>query len=505
MLETDGAQQVEISRQNADNVQSSRLRSQVWNQFEIIAFLEQNRGPTRARCKHCQTELMCETKKGTSVLRNHLKSKACNHKRGATDPSSRTADATTIPRPVAAGNSSSRKRMRTGQESTHIAAGDLNGWNKEAFSERIQDITSQLQGKRDAITWLLKILGSESGVASSNHFQRTISDPRRRTSSLVQGKVYGRSQERGSIRTLIKEHKSTAGVTILPIVGIGGVGKTALAQLVYNDLALESQFDHKIWIWVSKDFDEMRLTREMLDCVSQETCDGICSFTKLQEVLEGHIKSKRVLLVLDDVWEDMDDGRWNKLLAPFNSGSANGNMIIMTTRKPSIAQTRGTIGAINLDGLKSDDFWLFFKACAFGDENYEEQASLSDLGQKIAQKLIGNPLASQTVGALLKNHLTVDHWSNILKTEAWKSLNHTGGIMASLKLSYDELPYHVQLCCSYCSIFPYNYGFNAEELVRLWISQGFVKRGHSSKSLEEIGRCYLTDLVNLGLFELVQS
>uniref|UniRef100_A0A453Q693 Uncharacterized protein n=1 Tax=Aegilops tauschii subsp. strangulata TaxID=200361 RepID=A0A453Q693_AEGTS len=248
----------------------------------------------------------------------------------------------------------------------------------------------------------------------------------------------------------------------------------------------------------------MRLTREMLDHVSQETHDGICSFSKLQEVLKDHIKSKRVLLILDDLWEGMDDGRWNKLLAPFSSDGATGNMIILTTRKPFVAKKRGTTGPINLDGLKNGDFWPMFKACAFGDENYKEQESLSDLGQKIAGWLKGNPLAAQTVGALLRDHLTMDHWSNILNTEDWKSLQHTAGIMSALKLSYDELPYPVGQCFSYCSILPYNYPFLAEELVHVWISQGFVKRDHSSKSLEDMGRYYLTDLVNRGLFEKVE-
>ncbi|KAF7081630.1 hypothetical protein CFC21_085551 [Triticum aestivum] len=504
LLLTDGLdgtpQTVERSRENAGDVQSSgnnRLRSELWNQFEITAFLEQNGGPSpsRARCKRCQTELMCETKKGTSVLRNHLKSKACSNKRGATDPSSSTADATTIPTPVA---TASRKRMRTSEEST---AANPNGWNKDAFSERIQDITSQLQGKREAITRLLNILGRDSDGTSSNHYPSTVSDTRRRTSSLLQGKVYGRAAEKRSIKKLIEEHKSTAGVTVLPVVGIGGVGKTALAQLVYNDPALQSLFDHKIWIWVSKDFDEMRLTREMLDCVSQESYDGLCSFTKLHEVLKGHVKSKRVLLILDDVWEVMDDCRWNKLLAPFKSDNAKGNMIIMTTRKPSVAKRRGTTGPINLGALGKYHFWQLFQSCAFGDENYEAQASLNDLGQEIAQKLKGNPLAAQTAGALLRDHITVEHWSNTLNTEAWNSLRHTSGIMSSLKLSYDELPYPMQQCCSYCSIFPYDYEFVAEELARLWISQGFLKRDHPNMSLEETGRYYLTDLVSLGLFQ----
>ena len=107
--------------------------------------------------------------------------------------------------PVATGNSFSRERMRTGPESTHITTANPNGWNKDEFSERIQDITCQLQDGQEAITRLLKILGS--GGAISNVCQSTISDPCRRTASLVQGKVYGRDEEKRSIKSLIKNTK----------------------------------------------------------------------------------------------------------------------------------------------------------------------------------------------------------------------------------------------------------------------------------------------------------
>ena len=123
------------------------------------------------------------------------------------------------------------------------------------------------------------MLGPTSRAGPNLYRCTTTSDTHPRTSSLIQGKVYGRSQEKSHILELIKERKSDAGVTVLPIVGVAGVGKTTLAQLVYNDSDLESQFDLRIWIWVSRSSDETRVTREMLDFVSQGDA-GFPSFRK---------------------------------------------------------------------------------------------------------------------------------------------------------------------------------------------------------------------------------
>ncbi|VAI51940.1 unnamed protein product [Triticum turgidum subsp. durum] len=400
-------------------------------------------------------------------------------------------------------SSSSRRKRRRGKDSTHVTATNTGLWSKDRISERIQDITGQLRDIRGNVRRVLKMLGPTTRAGPNRCQSTTISNPRRGTSSLVQGKVYGRAQEKSHIIELIEERKSDFGVTVLPIVGIAGVGKTALAQHVYNDLDLESQFDLRIWIWVSSSFDETRVTREMLDFVSHGTHEGKCRFPKLPEVLKDRVKSKRVLLILDDIWDDISDCQWNNLLAPFKPNNANGSMILVTTRIPSVAKKRGTTGPINLDGLKNGDFWQMFKACAFGDENYEEQVSLGELGRQIAKRLQGNPLAAETAGTLLREHLTIDHWNNILKNEDWKSLQLSSGIMSALKLCYDQLPYNLQQCFSYCSIFPYGYHFLAEELVRMWISQGFVKCNHSSMIQEE-GWRYLCDLVNLGFFKQVE-
>jgi hypothetical protein len=248
--------------------------------------------------------------------------------------------------------------------------------------------------------------------------------------------VYGRVAEKRSIKKCMLEDISD-GVRVLPIVGIAGIGKTALAQFVYNDQEVGTQFQHRIWVWVSRNFDEVRLTREMLDFVCQERHEGISSFAKLQEILKSHVNSKRLLLIFDDVWDDMKDSRWEKLLAPFISGQGTVVVVLVTTRSLSVAKRLGTLKPVKLGALEHDDFLLLFKSCAFGDGNYEGPSKLITIGLKIAEKLKGNPLAAVSAAALLKECLTVDHWSNILQKEDWKSLGLVEGIMPALKITYD--------------------------------------------------------------------
>ncbi|XBJ04589.1 hypothetical protein VPH35_023500 [Triticum aestivum] len=451
--------QVDPSRGNSDIPTSSRggkkRRSKAWENFDVTEE-DDSEKPVRARCKHCLTE--------------------------PPNPSS-TGDATANATSVLVGDSSGRKRRRTSEEPAQITAANSTQppWDKAELSNRMQQITDQLQVIRGEVSEVLKLYRLDS-ASSSIHSASTTANQHRRTSSLAPRKVYGRVVERNYIMKLIAENKSDS-ITVLPIVGIAGVGKTALTQLVYNDPDEESLFDHRIWISVSHNFDEMRLTMELLSFVSPERHEGTNCFARLQENLKSHVKSKRVLLILDDVWDDKNDCRWNQLVAPFKSSGSNGNVILVTTRKPSVANMIGTAGPINLGALKNDDFWLLFKSCAFGDGNH---VHLSTIGREIADKLKGNPLAAISTGRLLKDDLTIGHWSNILKKEHWKSLSLIGGIMSALKLSYDELPYPLQQCLSYCSIFPDKYMFLGKDL-----------------RLEETGWEYLITLTNMGFFEKV--
>lgn len=375
------------------------------------------------------------------------------------------------------------------------------GGDEDAARGRIREILERMCEAGDDVREAIKMEKLDAVVAGGGHVPgMNIRGPT--TAYFTEPKVFGRDAVKERIVGMLMSTEACGvNLSVLPIVGNGGVGKTTLAQLVYNDARVQDCFSKRIWISVSVEFDEVRLTREMLDCVSNGVSkhDGITNLNKLQEILEEDLKSKRLLLVLDDMWEDNDRSRWNKLLAPLQCSPLKGNVILVTTRNHSVVKMTATIDPIRLDGLEDDDFWLLFKACAFGDEKYEGHPSLQVIGQRIANKLKGYPLAAKSVGALLKRDLDGGYWMRILQSDEWKLQQGPDDIIPALKLSYIHLPFHLQKCFSYCALFPKDHRFDGLDLVRIWISQGFVSSGN--KRMEETGHQYLNDLVDRGFFE----
>ncbi|KAL6843810.1 hypothetical protein ACP4OV_026381 [Aristida adscensionis] len=493
--DTDIAEQSDGSRGNPD-LRSSKPRKNRCSEWDHYYPIKVNGKIEKAECKYCNVKVKCGGTTGTNGMKKH--SKACR-KRGSCEQQPIPTSATT----GATWDSVGRKRMRSDEAAAHSMAPNTNPWNKAEFSLRVDQITLELQRFREDVTEFLK-----DSIASSDQYRSSISDTRLRTSSLVPPKVYGRDEVKDDIIRAITVYESDA-VTILPIVGIAGVGKTAVAQLIYNDSIVESHFK-RIWVWVGDKFDEVALASEMSHFLSQErnvrspgNLERTRSLAELQERFMQQHRLKRFMLVLDDVWESMKDYRCRKLLVPLQSSHAKGTVILLTTRNMSVAERLGTVEPIKLDALKSDIFWVLFKAFVFGDEELEGYPNLNGIGLQIAKNLKGNPLAAETAGNILRKNLTVEHWSNILNNKDWKSLEISGGIMSALKLSYDQLDYHLQQCFLYCSIYPNNYKFLAKDLVCIWISLGFVRCNNPSLTLEKTGREYITDLVNLGFFQKV--
>uniref|UniRef100_A0ACD5Y923 Uncharacterized protein n=1 Tax=Avena sativa TaxID=4498 RepID=A0ACD5Y923_AVESA len=304
----------------------------------------------------------------------------------------------------------------------------------------------------------------------------------------------------------VSSESSIKDLTVLPIVGIGGVGKTSLAQHICSDARVKSHFDLIIWVFVSDDFDVKRLTKEAIEsCPGQQASTN--NLNTLQILLSNIVSKKRFLIVLDDMWDDvLKENRqsWNRFRAPFNN-VLQGSVILVTTRSRQVADGVGTTDPIILDGLKDDIFWNFFKLCVFesGSSNNNDP-ELERIGRSIVPKLKGSPLAAKTLGRILRMNLQAAHWNAILESELWKLRQEDNEILPALRLSYMYLPFHLKRCFSLCALYPKDYKFQKGHLAEFWVAEGFVEP-QGDIPVQDIGCEYFNDLLDRSFFQEVQS
>ncbi|TVU24579.1 hypothetical protein EJB05_27024, partial [Eragrostis curvula] len=325
------------------------------------------------------------------------------------------------------------------------------------------------------------------------------------TSDPIEPELLGREDKTSKIiHDIIKGEYCDKALTVLPIVGPGGIGKTTLTQHLYNDVELKKHFDVRLWVCVSANFNVHRLTQEIADKLGNNDKKD-----NPDKLIGEKLKSQRFLLVLDDMWNYSDEDEWKKFLAPFKKGQRKGNVILVTTRLLAVAQMV-KIGNhhIDLEGLNQKAFKQLFLAYVFGDnkQTQNDHEGLLDIGDTILEKLKGSPLAAKTVGRLLRKNLDLDHWTRVSESREWESQTGDHDIMPALRLSFDYLPFHLQQCFVYCALFPQDYKFDGKEIIHLWIGLDVLHSSHNeNKSIEDVGLSHLTELVNHGFFKMEEK
>jgi len=273
------------------------------------------------------------------------------------------------------------------------------------------------------------------------------------SSFIAEPKVFGWEDDKKKIvEFLLTQARDCEFFSVYPIVGLGGLGKTTLAQLVYNDVRVSSNFDTKIWICVSEAFSIKRILCSIIESITGGKCDVLDLDVLLRKVKEL-LKGKRYFLVLDDMWNKtqqlafrLSQEKWNMLKSVFMCGS-KGSSILVSTRDEVVAAIMGTCQAYPLYGLSDDECWLLFKQYAFENDK-EECEELVPIGKDIVKTCGGLPLAAQALGCLMRSRSGENEWLEVKESKLW-DLEQENSILPSLRLSYFYLTPTLKRCFAF--------------------------------------------------------
>ncbi|AES69614.1 putative P-loop containing nucleoside triphosphate hydrolase, leucine-rich repeat domain, L [Medicago truncatula] len=385
---------------------------------------------------------------------------------------------------------------------------------KQAINSEMEKITDQFQNllsttnsngeinsEMEKICKRLQTFVQQSTAIGLQHTVSGRVSHRLPSSSVVNESVMvGRKDDKETIMNMLLSQRDTShnNIGVVAILGMGGLGKTTLAQLVYNDKEVQQHFDLKAWVCVSEDFDIMRVTKSLLESVTSTTWDSN-NLDVLRVALKKISREKRFLFVLDDLWND-NCNDWDELVSPFINGKP-GSMVIITTRQQKVAEVARTFPIHELKVLSDEDCWSLLSKHALGSDEIQHNTNtaLEETGRKIARKCGGLPIAAKTLGGLLRSKVDITEWTSILNNNIWNLRNDN--ILPALHLSYQYLPSHLKRCFAYCSIFPKDFPLDKKTLVLLWMAEGFLDCSQGGKELEELGDDCFAELLSRSLIQ----
>lgn len=314
--------------------------------------------------------------------------------------------------------------------------------------------------------------------------------------------VIGRDNDIDNIIDILMHQGEESELLVIPVVGIGGLGKTTIAKMVYNDERMDDYFDLNMWVCVSADFSVAKLAKDICSLATGRNCNEL-TIEQLQYSMRSTLMGSKFLLVLDDVWND-NRAKWIEL-RDLLTGGGLGSKIVATTRSPLVATVIGNFPAYNITGLCQEDCLSLFLKWAFNEGQEKQHPNLVEIGREIVKKCGGVPLAVRTLGSLLYSTIDEREWLSIRDNEIWKLKQRDNDILPVLKLSYDQMQPYLKQCFAFCSLFLKNYMFYSFELIQFWMAHGLLQPARENKELEDIGLRYMKELCSVSFLQVVED
>nr|XP_023902238.1 putative disease resistance protein RGA4 [Quercus suber] len=322
------------------------------------------------------------------------------------------------------------------------------------------------------------------------------------------GVVVGREDEKNQIINRLLEPNNEENVLVVAIVGIAGLGKTTLAQCVYNDDKVDTHFELKLWMSVSNVFEVTTFAEKLVNGIDKDDSielrlkkrrkfnlevlmDQVHNMDPLRKLV-NKIYQKKFLVVLDDLWNE-NCKNWNDFKSLLISG-AKGSRIVITTRDKSVVDITRADATHFLEGLSEDYSWSLFEKFAFENSQDTKNPTVVDYGREIVGKCQGVPLAIKSIGNVLYSKKPYE-WSKIRDKVVTNVIEGGGSTFPILRLSYDYLPSHLKGCFAFCSLFPKCFEIDKMTVIQLWMAHGFIQLSNDTRQVEDVADEYFKYLL----------
>ncbi|KAM3215869.1 hypothetical protein P3L10_025309 [Capsicum annuum] len=280
---------------------------------------------------------------------------------------------------------------------------------------------------------------------------------------------------------------------VIPIVGMGGIGKTTLAKEVFNHESILRRFDIRAWATVSQQHNIKEIFLSLLQStIKMDDTVKTKGEAELADMLQKSLKRKRYIIVLDDIWSCEV---WDGVRRCFPTEDNAGSRILLTTRSNEVACYAGTENiSMQMDFMDQDESWNLFKSVAFSSEalSYEFET----VGKHIADECHGLPLTIVVVAGLLKSKRAIKDWEIVARdVTSFVTNDPDERCSRVLGMSYNHLTSNLKTCLLHFGIFQEDSEIPANNLMRSWMAEGFLKlendlEGEAEKCLQElVDRC----------------
>ncbi|XP_059316791.1 putative late blight resistance protein homolog R1A-10 [Lycium ferocissimum] len=352
-----------------------------------------------------------------------------------------------------------------------------------SFYEELQEVKKGIESLKKKVVQEFNKHGRKSAELA-----RTSSSSRRYAAE--HNSVVGMEDDFNTI--LDRLTGQTDELTVIPIVGMAGIGKSTLARKLYDDSSIRSRFDKHAWVTISEEYNETQMLREVVTSITGSNQE--MRNDQLMEIVYRGLKRRRFLIVIDDIWSTE---AWDQMRRIFPNDD-NKSRILLTTRLKNVADYASCpdFPPHSMSFLSFEDSWILFTERLFRNDPYPPQ--LEEIGKHIVHKCGGLPLSIVVVAGLLGKEPTYDNWKKV--EENLSSFFGTVSDLCQviLSLSYSYLPQHLKACFLYVGGFPEDTDIHVSKLIRLWIAEQFVK-ARSNKRLEVVAEEYLEELIDRSL------